>query len=126
MSAALESVLQHPGIWRGNQRAQTVEDALPTGFAALDELLPGGGWPRGALTELLIGRQGIGELRLLMPVHCLVMQKLRRQTLALQVLMPQLLMLRLSIPLLQKLMLLHRMQTHQLRQKMRQKMPVHK
>jgi hypothetical protein len=67
MSASLESVLQHPGIWRGNQRAQTVEDALPTGFAALDELLPGGGWPRGALTEVLLSRQGIGELRLLMP-----------------------------------------------------------
>ncbi len=67
MSASLESVLQHPGIWRGNQRAQTAEDALPTGFAALDELLPGSGWPRGALTELLIERQGIGELRLLMP-----------------------------------------------------------
>lgn len=67
MSAALESVLQHPGIWRGNQRAQTAEDALPTGYAALDELLPGGGWPRGALTEVLIERQGIGELRLLTP-----------------------------------------------------------
>lgn len=66
MSAALESVLQHPGIWRGNQRAQT-EDALPTGYAALDELLPGGGWPRGALTELLLSQQGIGELRLLVP-----------------------------------------------------------
>ena len=67
MTPSLESVLQHPGIWRGNQRAQTADEALPTGFAALDELLPGGGWPRGALTELLIGRQGIGELRLLMP-----------------------------------------------------------
>jgi hypothetical protein len=67
MSASLESVLQHPGIWRGNQRAQTAEDALPTGFATLDELLPGGGWPRGALTEVLLSRQGIGELRLLMP-----------------------------------------------------------
>lgn len=67
MSASLESVLQHPGIWRGNQRAQMAEDALPTGYAALDELLPGGGWPRGALTEVLLSRQGIGELRLLMP-----------------------------------------------------------
>jgi hypothetical protein len=67
VNPSLESVLQHPGIWRGNQRAQTAEAALPTGFAALDELLPGGGWPRGALTELLIGGQGIGELRLLMP-----------------------------------------------------------
>jgi hypothetical protein len=63
----LESVLQHPGVWRGDQRAQAAEAALPTGFAALDEVLPGGGWPRGALTELLIRRQGIGELRLLTP-----------------------------------------------------------
>ncbi|MFZ0107855.1 MAG: SOS cell division inhibitor SulA, partial [Thiobacillus sp.] len=67
MNPSLESVLQHPGIWRGNQRAQTAEDALPTGFAALDALLPGGGWPRGALTEVLLARQGIGELRLLTP-----------------------------------------------------------
>lgn len=67
MNPSLESVLQHPGIWRGNQRAQTAEDALPTGFAALDALLPGGGWPRGALTEVLLSRQGIGELRLLTP-----------------------------------------------------------
>ncbi len=67
MNTALDSLLQHPGIWRGNQRAQTSEDALPTGFAELDELLPGGGWPRGALTEILSEREGIGELRLLLP-----------------------------------------------------------
>lgn len=67
MIPSLESVLRHPGIWRGSQRAQTVEAVLPTGFAALDAVLPGGGWPRGALTELLIRRQGIGELRLLTP-----------------------------------------------------------
>lgn len=67
MNPSLDSVLQHPGVWRGNARAQAAGDALPTGFAALDEVLPGGGWPRGALTELLIQRQGIGELRLLTP-----------------------------------------------------------
>jgi len=67
VTPSLESVLQHPDVWRGRQRAQTAEAALPTGFAALDELLPGGGWPRGALTALLIRRQGIGELRLLLP-----------------------------------------------------------
>lgn len=67
MNAALDSLLRHPDIWRGNQRAQTAADALPTGFAELDELLPGGGWPRGALTEVLLSRQGIGELRLLTP-----------------------------------------------------------
>ncbi len=67
MNASLDQVLQHPGIWRGDQLAQTGEDALPTGFAELDELLPGGGWPRGALTEILVEREGIGELRLLLP-----------------------------------------------------------
>jgi hypothetical protein len=67
MNTSLEQVLQHPGIWRGDQLAQAGVDALPTGFAELDEQLPGGGWPRGALTEILLEREGIGELRLLLP-----------------------------------------------------------
>jgi hypothetical protein len=67
MNASLDSVLQYPGIWRGDQLAQTSLDVLPTGFAELDEQLPGGGWPRGALMEILIEREGIGELRLLLP-----------------------------------------------------------
>src|SRR5574340_269340 len=67
MNTSLDLVLQHPGIWRGDQLAQSGVDALPTGFAELDEQLPGGGWPRGALTEILLEREGIGELRLLLP-----------------------------------------------------------
>ncbi len=67
MNAALDLVLQHPGIWRGDQLAQTDEETLPTGFAELDEQLPGGGWARGALTEILLEREGIGELSLLLP-----------------------------------------------------------
>lgn len=67
MNASLDLVMQHPGIWRGDQLAQAGVDALPTGFAELDEQLPGGGWPRGALTEILLEREGIGELRLLLP-----------------------------------------------------------
>jgi cell division inhibitor SulA/protein ImuA len=67
MNASLDLVLQYPGIWRGDQLAQMGEDTLPTGFAELDEQLPGGGWPRGALTEILLEREGIGELRLLLP-----------------------------------------------------------
>lgn len=39
-----------------------------SGFSALDEALPGGGWPAGALTELLLPHPGVGELRLLAPV----------------------------------------------------------
>lgn len=41
--------------------------AVPTGFAELDAALPGGGWPIGAITELMPEAQGIGELSLLMP-----------------------------------------------------------
>lgn len=41
--------------------------AVPTGFAELDAALPGGGWPVGAITELMPAAQGIGELSLLMP-----------------------------------------------------------
>jgi hypothetical protein len=41
--------------------------ALSTGFAQLDALLPGGGWPVGAITELMPDAQGIGELSLLLP-----------------------------------------------------------
>ena len=67
MNASLDLVLQHPGIWRGDQLAQTEGDTLSTGFAELDEQLPGGGWARGALTEILLEREGIGELRLLLP-----------------------------------------------------------
>ncbi|MBS0389466.1 MAG: translesion DNA synthesis-associated protein ImuA [Proteobacteria bacterium] len=40
---------------------------VPTGFAQLDAALPGGGWPVGAITELMPEAQGIGELSLLMP-----------------------------------------------------------
>lgn len=67
MNASLDLVLQHPGIWRGDQLAQAAEETLSTGFAELDEQLPGGGWARGALTEILMEREGIGELRLLLP-----------------------------------------------------------
>jgi hypothetical protein len=67
MNASLDLVLQHPGIWRGDRLAQMGVETLLTGYAELDEQLPGGGWPRGALTEILLEREGIGELRLLLP-----------------------------------------------------------
>lgn len=60
-------VSNHPAIWRGGSLAPA-PGSHPTGFAALDAVLPGGGWPRGALAELLLGAEGIGELRLIVPV----------------------------------------------------------
>ena len=58
---------QHPGIWRGSEFAHSACPGIASGFAALDAELPGGGWPRGALTEILPQHEGIGELRLLGP-----------------------------------------------------------
>jgi cell division inhibitor SulA len=70
MSAAndqqLAELLAHPSVWRGRSRA-TVE-TLSTGFAALDAGLPGGGWPRHGLVEILTPQPGVGELYLLLPV----------------------------------------------------------
>ena len=47
--------------------AATRGDGVPSGFAALDAQLPGGGWPRRTLTELLLPHPGVGEIRLLAP-----------------------------------------------------------
>lgn len=40
---------------------------VSTGYKALDELLPGRGWPCGGITELLMPQYGFGEWRLLLP-----------------------------------------------------------
>lgn len=57
----------HPALWRAHQLGHGQAAGQPTGFAALDAELPGGGWPPRALTELLLPHPGIGELRLLAP-----------------------------------------------------------
>jgi len=64
VSAALEQLRRHPAIWR---RQAPPANALPTGFPALDAVLPDAGWSMGALTEILTSRDGVGELRLAMP-----------------------------------------------------------
>ncbi len=66
MNPALVHLLSHPAIWRGNDCAPEPA-SVASGFAELDAALPGGGWPRGALTEVLLEREGIGELRLAIP-----------------------------------------------------------
>ncbi len=67
MNTALETLLQHSQIWRGKRRTWTDADCIASGFDELDVRLPGDGWPRGALTEVLLPRHGIGEMRLLLP-----------------------------------------------------------
>ena len=43
-------------------------ETVPTGFAALDAGLPGGGWPRHGLVEILTPRPASARLYLLLPV----------------------------------------------------------
>jgi protein ImuA len=57
----------HPTLWLGHQLGRQADAACPSGFAALDAQLPGRGWPRRALSELLLRQPGIGEMRLLGP-----------------------------------------------------------
>ena len=54
-------------VWRASQLAHGREPVLPTGYAALDAALPGGGWPIGGLTELLQAPAVHAEWGLLAP-----------------------------------------------------------
>jgi len=57
----------HPKVFRiGGMGSALTGDAMPTGYAALDAELAGGGWQRPGLTEILCNHVGIGELSLLM------------------------------------------------------------
>ncbi|MFQ5609069.1 MAG: translesion DNA synthesis-associated protein ImuA [Woeseiaceae bacterium] len=62
----LDDLLENPHVWRGRNPAQA-EAGIGTGYEKLDRHLPGGGWPRHSLTEILSEQPGIGELQLLMP-----------------------------------------------------------
>ncbi len=62
----LDHLLQRADLWRGVAAPPSVA-SIPTGFSALDTLFPGGGWPKGALTEILVPRKGIGALSLVLP-----------------------------------------------------------
>jgi hypothetical protein len=72
---ALDNLLRDRRVWRA---VKTADDStallapvwttgLATGYPKLDRQLPGGGWPRQALTEILLEHYGTGELQLLMP-----------------------------------------------------------
>ena len=75
-AARLAARLAHPAIWRGGDCAPEPA-SVPTGFAALDAVLPGGGWPGAGLTEMLVARDGIGEIALVLPALA-ALQRARR------------------------------------------------
>lgn len=74
--AASSELLDHPDLWRAGELRRPPE-TVPSGFAELDAHLPGGGWPRAGLSELLFDTAGIGELRLLLPALRVLSQQMR-------------------------------------------------
>lgn len=73
MSDSLAPLLSHPAIWRAS-RFQSARDCqqqtaqgIATGFGRLDRELPDNGWPQQGVMELLLPRNGCGELSLLAP-----------------------------------------------------------
>lgn len=67
MPSSFAALLDRPDIWRGDSLNRAGTPTVPCGFPQVDAELPGGGWPAGALTEILPSHEGIGELRLLGP-----------------------------------------------------------
>jgi protein ImuA len=64
-----EAALREAGLggrfWRGDSLCASPLPSTPSGFRALDEQLPGGGWPSRCLTELMLAHPGVGEIRFL-------------------------------------------------------------
>jgi protein ImuA len=54
-------------VWRADAVDQAVAHTLDTGYAALNAVLPGGGWPQGALVEVLQPQAGQHEWGLVAP-----------------------------------------------------------
>ena len=63
----LQTLTDQGQVWSGNTWLRHSQHTCPTGYSALDTELPGGGWPLGAVTEILLTHPGQGELRLLLP-----------------------------------------------------------
>ena len=63
---ALDTLFNGGRVWKGRPAAPP-SSVHPTGLAALDAVLPTGGWPEAALSEILMDKEGVGELQLVLP-----------------------------------------------------------
>ncbi len=64
---ALDELMAARTVWRASRGSALNHEGEPTGHPTLDGVLPTGGWPRKALTELLLPADGVGEIALLLP-----------------------------------------------------------
>ena len=67
-AAARLQAVQLDGVWRGSDwHAGHVDQTWPSGHAALDAQLPGGGWPGNALVQIQQAAHSHAEWALLLP-----------------------------------------------------------
>ncbi len=64
---ALVDPARFPGVWRAGDVDQAAPAGIASGHPRLDLELPGGGWPRAGLVEVLHDGAGVGEVSLLLP-----------------------------------------------------------
>ena len=75
MTALLDQLMREARVWQASRQLDVTVATESSGYPALDQVLTGNGWPRGALSELLHPQPGSGELALLLPLmRCLSQQ----------------------------------------------------
>jgi cell division inhibitor SulA len=55
-------------LWRGGSRSSVTVPSLDSGYEALNNLLPTGGWPVQSVIEIVVDEWGSGELQVLLPL----------------------------------------------------------
>jgi hypothetical protein len=71
----IDTLAEQGRLWSARHWQETHVPATASGYEQLDELLPGHGWPLGAITEILYPAVGSAELRLLLPALARISQQ---------------------------------------------------
>lgn len=78
LHSALIGAFDPPAIRPSRRRSGLSMRSRPSGNPSLDALLPGGGWPLGGLTEILVDKPNGDELGLLLPALASLTRTRRR------------------------------------------------
>ena len=65
--SVLPDSLSNAHVWRAGELGGASLQTVATGYASLDQVLPGHGWPQGAMTEVLQPQAGLHEWGLVAP-----------------------------------------------------------
>ena len=65
--SSLPDSLANAQVWRAGELGGVSLQTVATGYADLDQALPGNGWPQGAMTEVLQPQAGLHEWGLMAP-----------------------------------------------------------